>query len=310
MRGIKKLLFLLLIPLMGRTQPVVKRQYATVAGKKMSYTSFGLLTRHPGAPVLVFEAGMGASGSVEFRILYPGLEKLAAGIGYDRNGEGASDEDTTLTTDAHLARRLHEFLQVLKVPPPYILVGHSMGGPYIRMFTALYPDEVAGLVFIESPDFMLTDEQDQQIRVNSGSGKGPNDWVAPYEQMLADDTLQSLRSRHRCQRLANLFRNGAYCEYKSLPPLPDIPVAVLASYNKVRDSTRFMPADYARFEWAGRIGRENFLQLIKDNHDSFFLLLPGYPHGIHGKDPGLVDEVIGRIYRRAMQRPDKADDKR
>ncbi|MBS1603375.1 MAG: alpha/beta fold hydrolase [Bacteroidetes bacterium] len=301
MRGIKKLLFLLLLPLVGRTQPAIARQHVTVNGKKMTYTGFNLGTRRPGAPVLVFEAGMGLSGSVDFRILYPGLEKFAAGLGYDRNGEGGSDEDTTLTTDADLARRLHEFLRASKIAPPYILVGHSMGGPYIRMFTALYPAEVAGLIFIDSPDFMLTDEQDRQIRINSGSGKGSNDWVAPYEQSLADDTLRSLRSRHRFRRLASLFRNGPYREYKDLPPLPDIPVAVLASYNKVRDSTRFSSADYSRFEWAGRIGRENFLQLIKDNHDSFFMLLPGYPHGIHGRDPELVDEVIERIYRKALQ---------
>ena len=77
---------------------------------------------------------------------------------------------------------------------------------------------------------------------------------------------------------------------------------MLAPYNKVRDSSRFTAADYSRFEWAGRIARENFLQLIKDNHDSFFMLLPGYPHGIHGKDPELVDEVIERIYRKALRR--------
>ena len=306
MKGIKKLLFLLLIPAAARTQPAIARQYVTVQGKKMSYTSFNLPVRRPHTPVLVFEAGMGLSGSVDFRILYPGLTKFVAGIGYDRNGEGDSEEDTTLKKDADLARRLHEFLLALKIAPPYILVGHSMGGPYIRMYTALYPAEVAGLVFIDSPDFMLTDEQDQQIRINSGSGKGPNDWVVPYEQSLADDTLRSLRSRHRFLRLANLFRDGAYQEYKSLPPLPDIPVAVLAPYNKVRDSSRFTAADYSRFELAGRIGRENFLQLIKDNHDSEFMLLPGYPHGIHGKDPELVDEVIERIYRKALVRQEES----
>jgi len=305
MRGIKKLLFLLLLPAMGLAQGKITRQYIKVEGKKMSYTSFNLLQRRTHTPILVFEAGMGVSGSIDFRILYPGLSKFAAGIAYDRNGEGGSDEDTTLATDASLAKRLHEFLKTLQIAPPYILVGHSMGGAYIRMFTALYPSEVAGLVFIDSPDFMLTDEQDQQIRINSGSGKGPNDWVAPYEQSLADDTLRSLKSRHRFQRLANLFRQGPYHEYRDLPPLPDIPVAVLATYNKARDSTRFTAADYSRFEWAGRIGRENFLQLIKDNHDSFFMLLPGYPHGIHSKDPGLVDEVIERIYGKAPARKDR-----
>ncbi|WP_431216472.1 alpha/beta fold hydrolase [Puia sp. P3] len=220
MRGIKKLLFLLLLPAMGRAQNKITRQDITVEGKKMTYTGFNLYARRPHTPVLVFEAGMGVSGSVDFQVLYPGLSKFAAGIAYDRNGEGASDEDTTLATDAALAKRLHEFLKKLKIAPPYMLIGHSMGGAYIWMFTALYPSEVSGLVFLDSPDFMLTDEQDQQIRINSGSGKGPNDWVAPYEQSLADDTLRSIVSRHRFQRLANLFRQW---------PLPRIQAPASAS---------------------------------------------------------------------------------
>ncbi len=55
---------------------------------------------------------------------------------------------TTLSTDAALLQRLHALLEALGIPPPYILVGHSMGGAYIRLFTALYPREVAGLIFI------------------------------------------------------------------------------------------------------------------------------------------------------------------
>ncbi|WP_431216473.1 hypothetical protein ACQ86N_18795 [Puia sp. P3] len=77
---------------------------------------------------------------------------------------------------------------------------------------------------------------------------------------------------------------------------------MLATYNRPHDSTRFTNEDFSRFEWAGRIGRENFLNLIRDNRDSFFMLLPGYPHSIHGRDPGLVDDTIHRIYRKALTR--------
>jgi pimeloyl-ACP methyl ester carboxylesterase len=47
------------------------------------------------------------------------------------------------------AEALHALLEAAGVPVPYVLVGHSFGGLYIRMYAALHPEEVAGMVFIE-----------------------------------------------------------------------------------------------------------------------------------------------------------------
>jgi pimeloyl-ACP methyl ester carboxylesterase len=151
-------------PYFTEAQTRYTRQYVNVAGKKMSYESFGLKNRHPGAPVFVFEGGFGVGGAKNFDKLFPELSKISAGIGYDRNGEGDSEEDSKITTDLKLVERLHDFLKSTHVAPPYILIGHSMGGPYIRLFTSMYPTEVAGMVFIDPADFMLTKEQDDQIK--------------------------------------------------------------------------------------------------------------------------------------------------
>jgi len=80
-------LLILGFPLVHEGQPHYTRQYITVAGKRMSFTSYGLVNRRAGEPAIIFEAGFGASGAQDFTCLYPGLSKSMAGIGYDRNGE-------------------------------------------------------------------------------------------------------------------------------------------------------------------------------------------------------------------------------
>lgn len=277
-------------------QSLYPRQYITVAGKKMSFTSFGLANRRSGEPVVIFEGGFGVAGAQDFTCLYPGLLRSVAGIGYDRNGEGQSEEDSTVVTDVDIVQRLHLFLKTVHVSPPYLLVGHSMGGSYIRLFTAMYPGEVAGLLFIDATDFMLTDEQDEQIRILSKSGQGSKAWVVPAMDAQARDTMLPLRIRHRAERLANFFRNGDFWKlYSSLPPLPDIPVGVLAAYHKPLDSSATNAGVLARLRVGEHFYVENFAELIRNNHNSFVMLLPRYPHGIHTQDSELVVTVIKRI---------------
>lgn len=287
---------LILLPLKHEAQTHYTRQYITVAGKKMSYTSFGLTNRRLAEPVVVFEAGFAVTGALDFTCLYPGLSKSVAGIGYDRNEEGESEEDSTILTDIDIVQRLHLFLKTAHIPPPYLLVGHSMGGAYIRLFTSMYPTEVAGLLFIDAADFMLTDQQDEQIKILSKSGQGSKAWVVPAMDAQARDTMLAPRIRHRAERLANFFRNGDFWKlYSSLPPLPDIPAGVLAAYHKPLDSTTTNAGVLARLRAGEHFYIENFTELIRNNHKSFVMLLPNYPHNIHTKDPELVVTVIKRL---------------
>src|SRR4028119_1722009 len=123
-------------------------KFTVVSGKKVAYNANSLETRKPSEPVVVFEGGIG-SGKETFQFLLPFLPKTLPWIMYDRAGLSESEPDTTIKTDAEIVRRLHKFLTASKMPPPYLLVGHSLGGPYIRLFTSFYPGEVAGLVFID-----------------------------------------------------------------------------------------------------------------------------------------------------------------
>jgi pimeloyl-ACP methyl ester carboxylesterase len=96
----------------------------------------------------VFEAGAGSSLEAWTRVQRE-VSQFARTISYDRAGNGLSTKGATPRDGRHVAIELHTALRNVHIPPPYILVGHSLGGPYIRIFAGMYPDEVAGLVLVD-----------------------------------------------------------------------------------------------------------------------------------------------------------------
>jgi pimeloyl-ACP methyl ester carboxylesterase len=69
---------------------------------------------------------------------------------YDRAGRGWSDAADGPQDAAHIAADLHTLLERAHVPGPYVLAGHSSGGLYIQSFAAQFPDQVAGMVLLDS----------------------------------------------------------------------------------------------------------------------------------------------------------------
>jgi pimeloyl-ACP methyl ester carboxylesterase len=101
-----------------------------------------------GSPTVVFDTGGG--GSLEGWGRVPSeVSKFAKAVSYDRAGNGLSDKSATPRDARHIATELHTALRNAKLEPPYILVGHSAGGPYVRVFAGMYPDEVAGMVLVD-----------------------------------------------------------------------------------------------------------------------------------------------------------------
>lgn len=101
-------------------------------------------------PTVVFEAGFGQD-STAWRYVQPVIAQQTLTVSYDRSSLGKSEPTPKDSKrDAiGIATELHNVLEQLKVPKPYILVGHSMGGNYVRVFQGLYPDEVAGIVSVD-----------------------------------------------------------------------------------------------------------------------------------------------------------------
>lgn len=147
-------------PSFGQENPV------NVNGTNYQVYLKGFGNRAEGAPAIIFESGLG-SALGNWDTVIDQISGFAPVFAYDRAGIGMSDKTFEMPTPKLVSENLQAILKALKIDPPYILVGHSLGGVYIRSFSGYYPEEIAALVFIDPADFTET----------------KNDWNAIFRTM-------------------------------------------------------------------------------------------------------------------------------
>ncbi len=102
-----------------------------------------------GSPTVVLDNGLGEITTSWARIAGP-LSSTTRVCAYDRAGQGWSDETDSPRDGIESAEELHALLDVAGEQGPFVIAGHSIGGPYALTFAARYPDQVAGLVLLDS----------------------------------------------------------------------------------------------------------------------------------------------------------------
>jgi pimeloyl-ACP methyl ester carboxylesterase len=102
-----------------------------------------------GSPTVVLQAGGGEMSSA-FGWIAPVVAGDTRVCVYDRAGHGWSEPADTAQDGMQIATDLHTLLERGDVPGPYVMAGHSFGGLYTLAFAARYPDDVAGMVLIDS----------------------------------------------------------------------------------------------------------------------------------------------------------------
>lgn len=115
-----------------------------------------------GAPTVVFEAGAG-DGLETWTEVFPEVTKFTTAIAYSRRGYGWGVPALSQRDGATVVAELRLLLAAQKLPPPYVLVGHSLGGLYVQLFAKLYPAEVAGVVLVDPtpPDHLARMQQER-----------------------------------------------------------------------------------------------------------------------------------------------------
>ena len=102
-----------------------------------------------GSPTVVLEPGQGGVSS-DLTWIASAVARDTTVCVYDRAGRGWSDATNTPQDGAQIAADLHTLLDRAQVPGPYVLAGHSFGGLYVQSFAAQFPEQVAGLVLLDS----------------------------------------------------------------------------------------------------------------------------------------------------------------
>jgi pimeloyl-ACP methyl ester carboxylesterase len=102
-----------------------------------------------GGPTVVMDAGLGG-GLLDWQTIQSEVAKFARVCSYDRSGIAWSEAGPDPRTSPRIVEKLHTLLKNAGVDGPYVLVGHSFGGANVQLYAAEYPDEVAGMVLVDS----------------------------------------------------------------------------------------------------------------------------------------------------------------
>ncbi|QRY60303.1 alpha/beta fold hydrolase [Sphingobacterium siyangense] len=279
------------------------QETANIKGIRTSYWVKGLEKRKANEPIVIFESGIGMSGN-NFSVLFPKLMSNIPYFSYDRNGLGNSDPDPSLKSDQDVVDKLHLILSSLEIKPPYLLVGHSLGGAFVRLFAAKYPDEIAGLVLIDPTDFMLTKTEDAIATKTSNSQIGYQQlWVKMLSDMISDKNLGEGVKLEMKRELA-VSEKHFFKEYANLPLLKNVPVTVFIAYNRPIEryekemNSKLGINDRFWFDAYDQLRIKHYANLIKQNNNCELILLPGYSHGIHQQDPDKVGVSINSLFKK------------
>ncbi|MCB2201148.1 alpha/beta hydrolase [bacterium] len=198
--------------------------FITINGFKVEVLTSGMENNQADKPVVVFENGM-ASSFGSWETVAAEISKTNAVFRYNRPRIGESENDSLPPTTEHIVNNLRKMLLQKGLKPPYLLVSHSFGGAYIRSFASMYPEEVAGLIFIDPIDFTKKKGDGDlpyleigltQHQIDSIFGKPYDDFIARlYEEMPGFYVEEVKISRQLTKtEFAECDRN----------PLPDVPV--------------------------------------------------------------------------------------
>jgi pimeloyl-ACP methyl ester carboxylesterase len=160
----------------GSMQSPLKLQKVDAGGHSLNLLIGGQASK-AGTPAVVLEGGFGA-GIASWSTVQNEIAKFAQVVSYDRAGLGQSEPGPLPRSAKQISQELHAALQKAGIKPPYVLVGHSLGGPFIRVFASMYPTEVAGMVLIDPSqeafeDWTKTHPLPKMKEIEEQIAKGP-----------------------------------------------------------------------------------------------------------------------------------------
>jgi pimeloyl-ACP methyl ester carboxylesterase len=157
--GVLCLLFFVVLPVWNiaaearwSAQHPVPGDFYSIEGKRMHLVCTGA-----GLPTVVLEAAAGARG-LQWRKVQPALSTITRVCSYDRAGHGWSEPRNGARDAESIVRELHMLLERARVSKPFVYVGESAGGLYIREYAREYPAELQAVALIESSSPLQIDE--------------------------------------------------------------------------------------------------------------------------------------------------------
>lgn len=246
-----------------------------------------------GSPTVVLEAGAGNS-STTWDHIWLSIMAFTRVCRYDRPNLGQSDRDTSLRSLRNVVEDLHALLKTATVPGPYIMVGHSFGGLVVRLYAHCYPEDVVGLVLIDSSH--------PEQRKRSLALLPPQD---PGEALAVTSSRTRYSDPHSALAEGIDF-SRSLDEAAQANDLGSLPVTVISrslpttwdALERVRPGLPPKVAGDLEALW-----QELQFDLVRLSAQSTHLVVHQSGHDVHHDQPCLVAEAIRQVVIRASHRP-------
>jgi pimeloyl-ACP methyl ester carboxylesterase len=274
-----------------------------VGGKRMHIDCAG-----EGNPTVVLDSGLGDT-YVSWRKVQPQIAKFTRVCSYDRAGLGYSDPSSQARTSAVIAAELHALLQAASIEPPYVLVGHSMGGYDVRLYAGAHRNEVAGMVLVDASHPDQENRFPMELKNMEGSWQREAEFLE-YTMPFGLPRLLGLCDDDPVARAAECNWHSAreaVAEMKAFPisaaqtagtpSLGDMPLAVL-SHDPDKPSSEF-PADLAKpTNQAWEKMQEDLAHLSTQGTQA---IAQNSSHYIQNDRPDMVINAVRNVVEKARQ---------
>ena len=270
-----------------------------------------------GTPAVVMEAGAG-DFSLTWALVAPTIALTNQVCVYDRAGFGWSEPSPNPRLARTQVAELHALLQKAGIAPPYILVGHSMGGVLVRVFAHLYPADTAGLVLVDPSHEEQTTRQEPDVQASMEAVvASAMASLADYAARSADGTLTQaevepmvstalpakehseyafiLRTRPAywdTLRAEGTQLDQSYADVRKMriTSLGDLPLVV------IRSSTVMQTAQTAELSAkADAVSRALQVEISQESSRGSITTVPDSPHDIQLVKPQAVIDAISSV---------------
>ena len=265
--------------------------FVTVDGHRMRVRTAGLQTRAAGHPVVVFEAG--ATNTLDaWQSVFSALVGSVPLVAYDRSGLGESSWDGQTPTPRHVTAKLRRLLQAVGTNPPYLLVGHSWGGSLMRYYAGYYPEEVAGVVYVD-PGPLVTQSTAAELAPFDEIGAGRTGYEAFWSLYgsLMERAAPAARAEFRVYR-GLMSREVPDRDLQPAPRIPTVVIVAAKPYPPLQ-GLPFDPHAYFEADLRHRINVLREWALHSD--ESALVVSNSTTHAVPRDDAELIAWAVKRV---------------